>query len=282
MNTGFSSMIKQFITFIIVVCIAYILNSILYFILPTQSIEFTNKQNETILDYRKFNIKTALKETKIVIQKQIIKVKKQEYQLLSDIQLKAVYFMRENKGWIILEDKSKNTHMLAVGETFKGYELVRIYINYVIFDKNSKEYKVALKSDDKINYSISKTTNTKDQIKPIDDVNIIVFDNQVSVQRAYLNSYINNFDSIWKDISIKETKNNSGQISGFKVTSVKKRSVFDKLGLKTNDIIKSINNIELKSYNDAFSIYKKINKINNLKIVILRNGKEMELEYEIK
>jgi general secretion pathway protein C len=53
------------------------------------------------------------------------------------------------------------------------------------------------------------------------------------------------------------------------------------LGLRKGDIIKAVNNIELKSYNDAFSIYKKINKINNLNILILRNDREMELDYEI-
>ncbi|MCK5111612.1 MAG: PDZ domain-containing protein [Arcobacteraceae bacterium] len=284
MNINFSSMIKQFIPFFVIISIAYVLNSIIFFMLPKESIEVDKKQN-IHLEYRKFNIKTTFKEVKVIIKKQTIKLQKQEYQLLSNIQLKAVYSMGEETGWIILEDKSKNTHMLSVGESFKGYELIRVYLNYVIFYKANQEYKLSLKDDNKVSYSVNKVTtqsNTKGVLNPIDDASIVVLDDKISVKRAYLNSYINNFDTIWKDISIQEIKDKSGKINGFKVNKVRKNSAFSKLGLKKDDIIKAINNIKLKSYNDAFTVYKKINKLKNLNIKILRNGNEMELDYEIK
>ncbi len=277
MNINFSNMIKQFIPFVIVVCIAYILSSILYFMLPKKSIEVYKKQNIT-LKYRKFNIKRSLQD-KIIKEKPVIKVEKQEYKLLSNITLKAVYSMNAEKAWIIISDKTKKTYMLSIGESFKEYKLIRVYYNYVIFKKSNQEYKLELNDDkSKVSYSVTKT---KSLTNPKDDETIIVLDDKVSVKRAYLNSYINNFDKIWKDIAIKEIKDKNGNINGFKVTSIKLKSVFEKLGLKKGDIIIAVNNIELKSYNDAFNIYKKINKINDLNIRILRNDREMELDYEI-
>ena len=277
MNISFYSMIKHLIPYVIVVFIAYILSNVLFFILPKHSIEIDQK-HKIALEYRKFNIKQSLQEI-VVKEKKVIKVKKQEYKLLSNISLKAVYAMDEQNAWIIISDKTKNTHMLSLGESFKGYKLIRVYYNYVIFNKSNQEYKLELNDDKKVSYTVTKTTPVVD---PRDDETIVVLDDKVSVQRAYLNSYINNFDKIWKDIAIKETKDKYGKIDGFKVTGIKPKSVFDKLGLKKGDIIKAVNNIELKSYNDAFSIYKKINKIKDLNILVLRNSREMELNYEIK
>lgn len=287
MNINFNSILKQLMPFVIVIFIAYLLSSILFFILPSKGVEVDKKQN-IYLEYKKFNVKQLLGD-KVRKQKvnKAVKVVKQEYKLLDSIYLKAVYVMNEEKGWIIIADKSTKTHMLSVGESFKGYELVRVYINYVVFKKANQEYKLELNNDKKVSFSVTKTQNNKPITKKKipsyeDDETVIVLDDKVSVQRAYLNSYINNFDKIWKDISIREVKDKNGKITGFKVTGFSKHSVFKKLGLKKGDIIKAVNNIELKSYNDAFSVYKKINKIKDLNIRILRNSKAMELNYEIK
>jgi general secretion pathway protein C len=244
--------------------------------LPKSGVEVNKKQN-VILKYRRFKISQLLKE-EIVKPEPKIEIKKPEYQLLSNIILKAIYNMNEQKGWIIIADKKKNTYMLSVGENYKGYELIRVYVNYVIFKKSNKEYKLELNVGKDINFSVTKIATKKD-IK--DSVKIVVKDDKVSVKRSYLNSYINDFSKIWKNISIKEIKDTNGNIDGFKITKIKKNSVFAKLGLKKNDIIKSINNIQLKSYNEAFSAYKQINSIDSLNMLILRNSREMELNYEI-
>ena len=72
-----------------------------------------------------------------------------------------------------------------------------------------------------------------------------------------------------------------GKITGFRINSVTKNSVFDKLGLKQGDIIKSVNNIAMSNYQDAFNMYNKINTIKYFNMKIIRNNKEMELDYEI-
>ncbi len=282
MNINFSSMIKFLIPFIVIATTSYILSSALYFVLPKEGIEkvITNKLH---IEYRKYNVQRIFSKVKAKIKKPI-EVKKQEYQLLTNIKLKAVYAMGEEKGWIIIADNSTETFILSVGDEFKSYKLSRIYTNYVVFTKNNQEYKVSLKEEKKLQYSVvNKSTKvSKKDIKPEDDHTIIVLDDVVSVKRAYLNSYINNFDKIWKEISIREVKDANGNINGFKVNGMSNKSVFKKLGLRKGDVIKAINNIDLKSYNDAFSVYKKINKVENLHIRIIRNNTEMELDYEIK
>ena len=145
----------------------------------------------------------------------------------------------------------------------------------VIFMKNNKEYKLTINNTktSKIEYTIIPTQ--------IEQQNITKEDDKLIVKRDLVNSYIQNFGKIWDNISINEIKTKTG-IDGFKINSVKKGSIFEKLGLKKGDIIKEVNNIKLKSYNDAFIVYRKIDKIKNINIVVLRNGLEEELNYEIK
>ena len=276
MNINLTSLIKSFTPFVVAVVTIYILSVILYFALPKDGVERVKKQSIN-LEYKKFNIKNAF-EGKVIKQKPI-KVQKQEYQLLSNITLKAVYATANNKGWTVIEDNKKQTHMLSHGENFKGYILIRLYANYVVFEKGGTEYKLSLKKDgSNIKYDIVKTDVKTSEVLE----KVVVKDDKVTVTRDYLNSYVENFEKIWREIAIREVKDKDGNIDGFKVNGFSKKSIFKKLGLKKGDIIKAVNNIELKSYEDAFNIYNNINKIKNINIKVLRANKEVELDYEIK
>jgi general secretion pathway protein C len=85
---------------------------------------------------------------------------------------------------------------------------------------------------------------------------------------------------IYKNIGITEVKDGKN-LKGFRLTFVRKNSDFEKLGVKRNDIIKSINGQAITSYNAAFGVYKNIQTAENITMVIERGNEEMELEYEI-
>jgi len=276
MNINSSNFIKALMPYIVVVLLGYLFSNIAFIFLPKYSVEYKLEDN-LILKYRVFNIKHSLDGDKIIVKKVRSKPKKQEYKLLANIKLIAIYATTNHKGWITIEDNKNITHILSYNDLYRGYKLNKIFNTYVIFTKNNQEYKLSLKQANKnTNYSITKTDKEEKQVEKI-----IIDDGKVTVKRDYVNKYINNFNKIWKDISINEVFKN-GKINGFKVIRIRSNSVFSKLGLRQGDILKEVNNIELKSYNDAFKIYKKINKINNLHIKVLRNNQEVELDYEIK
>ncbi|MDQ7068989.1 MAG: PDZ domain-containing protein [Sulfurimonas sp.] len=68
---------------------------------------------------------------------------------------------------------------------------------------------------------------------------------------------------------------------GFKVNRIKANSKMATLGLQKGDVITKANNIELKSFKDALDLYKKIDKIETISLVILRNNQEREIIYDI-
>lgn len=185
---------------------------------------------------------------------------------ITNMVLKGLYGKGSNGFAIVaLKSSPKNTSIVSVGEVFSGYTLKTILNNGVIFTKSSKEYV--------LNMVHSKITK-ESVMSSADD------SEQKDVARADIDFYSKNPKAIWKDISIVEVKK-AGKIEGFKVTKVNKNSKIAKLGIQKGDIIIKANNIELKSYKDALNLYGKINDLDTIQIVLLRNNQEKEIVYEI-
>ena len=183
--------------------------------------------------------------------------------------LKGLYG-NKTKGFIIVALKSspQKTSIVAVGEIYSGYKLKSILKGGALFTKAGKEFVLKIKSK-------KRRTNAHSSVVRVQESEGIH-----GVSRQDIRYYEKNPDQIWKDISIMERKNGN-KINGFRVTRVRRGSKMDTLGLKRGDVIIRANNVDLNSYKAAFDLYKDINKIETLQLVVLRNNEEKELVYEI-
>ena len=268
MNINFNTLFQKFLPFIYVVLSAFLLNSIIFFSLPQSGVDFA-KDESLSLEYKKYGFYSNIKNME---EKENLKESKQEMATLSKYNLKAVYYTSINSGWIVIEENSGlESYILAYGEKIEAYTLKKLFKDYVIFEKDKKEYKLQIKEKEPSSYDDSSNSLTQE---------IIVKSNGAIVNRDYLNSYITNIDKVWNNIAISEIKNGE-QIDGFKINKINKNSVFEKIGLKEGDVIKSVNNNVLSSYAEAFKVYNNMENTNYLNIEILRNNELMELNYEI-
>ena len=272
MNSIFNRFFQENRFYIYIILFAYIVASLISLFLPKSGVDFL-EDSTTNLIYKKYE-GFYTNNVKVTAPKTVDLVKSTKLETLSKYTLKAIYSTTLNGGWIIVENKSsKKSMIIEKDEKLNGHTLIKLYKNFVIFQNRSKEYKLELPKEKEVNYQIeSKTGFIKETI--------VVNQDSVTVNRKYLNSYTKNIDKVWKDIAIQEIRINE-KIEGFKVTNVNKNSVFSKLGLKVNDLIKSVNGNELKSYADVFKVYNNINKIDYLTLNILRNNEIVELNYEI-
>ncbi len=202
---------------------------------------------------------------------------------IKDIKLLAIY--NASDATVVTVEYKAKTKVLSRGDDINGYILEGAGNNYATFSKNDKTYKVLLlkgKSapNDAIKASKGPSTAKKRSTAkaPMGDVTD-VGDHKI-IDRSLLDHYAKNMDDIYKNIGIAEVKNGK-DMSGFKITFVRKDSPFAKLGVRRDDVIKSINGQEINSYNAAFNVYKNIQNLENLTLVIERGKEEMELEYEI-
>ncbi|WP_072682459.1 site-2 protease family protein [Arcobacter sp. LA11] len=271
MNINFNTFLEKTVPYAFVILFAYVLMTIFSLLLPKNGIEFLDNSNIS-LPYQKYD--GFYSNVKMNTPKIDKKIKVKTIETLSKYQLKAVYSTSNNGGWAIIQEKSSNkSTILEQYEKFNGYTLTKLYKKYIVFEKNLEEFKIELPLDKKVAYEFKNET-------PQGNENIIVNEDTIKVKRNYLNSYVNNLDKVWKDIAIKDIRK-AGKIDGFKIDKVNKNSVFGKLGLKQNDVIKGINGNKINSYADAFKIYNEINKLEYLTIEVLRNNEIVELDYEI-
>ena len=197
-------------------------------------------------------------------------VKKVDSIGITSMILKGLYGTK-NRGFIIvaLKKSARKTTLVSIGEKYAGYTLKSILKDGVLFTKGGKEYmlKIAMpKKKAGVHATITAVA--------VSDTS------EHAVSRNDIKYYEKNPQKIWRDISIMEIKQGN-KINGFKVTKVRRGSKMAMLGLKRGDVIIKANNVKLNSYKSVFDIYKHINTIDTLQLVVRRNNEEKELVYEI-
>ena len=198
---------------------------------------------------------------------------------IKDITLLAIYNASDTT--VVTVEYKRKTKVLAKGDEINGFVLEGAGNDFATFSKNAKIYRVDLLIKTKDGAGIKRATpssagaassKAEGDVTDVGDYKI--------VDKSLVEHYAKNMDDIYKNIGITEVKKGT-VLEGFRVTFIRKGSPFAKLGMKRGDVIKAINGQKIDSYNVAFDIYKNIENIDNLTLVIERGKEEMELEYEV-
>lgn len=264
-----SAILKIISVLLILLVIAKVISLVVLYILPSDGVELSVEESYQP-KYQRVDFKNMLSAATKVQQakKEVV----ESGVSMTNMILKGLYGTRSS-GFIIvaLKSKPKDTTIVEVGDVYSGYTLVEIEKSAAIFNKNGTKYTLNL--DDATvgkKYTKAKST-TKTLDEPI---------SQKIVSKTDIEHYAKNPKQIWKEISIIELKEGK-KIKGFKITRIAPNSKMATLGLRKNDIIIKANNVVLKSYRDALNIYSKIKDIDVMQIVVIRDGVEKEIVYEI-
>jgi len=184
----------------------------------------------------------------------------QKVQTLNTIKLKAIYEDGKD-GFIIVEDKDST--FVNLNESYKGYKLTKILQTKVIFTKNNKNYILYLLSQNKQTPQNSNNSfSTKRYMS--------------TIPRKEFLSYRFNVSQIWNNIGIDK------DLDGYQIEYIKKGSIFDKMGLKVDDILLEVNGVKLTNDEEAWNLYKNSDKFHFFQIKIKRHNKIKVINYEIK
>ena len=73
----------------------------------------------------------------------------------------------------------------------------------------------------------------------------------------------------------------NGKVDGFRILNLAPGSIYDKLGLKRNDVIKGVNGEPVDSPAKAVQLYNDLKTSSSISITIDRNGRPETLNYSI-
>lgn len=101
-----------------------------------------------------------------------------------------------------------------------------------------------------------------------------------SVSREELESAKTNMSQLMTQIRIAPNFTD-GKPDGFKLLSIKRGSLFDRLGLRNGDVVRHVNGVPLDSPQKALELYAELESGQSVALGILRRGKEQILNYEL-
>ena len=261
-----NKLLSTLTTLLVLALAAKLVNVVLLWFLPAASPQKSSVEIEQ-LPYNNFDFHALIKSEKK--QKKVAKSLKKKTADITNMLLVGLYG-NEKYGFAIVAMKKapKKTTVVAVGEEYEGYKLARIFLNYILFIKENKEYILKLENQNRSVVLPSILEEEKEDIE------------KIKVTKNKISYYINNSAELWKDISIKVITR-KGELFGFQVTNIRKGSKIATMGLQKDDIIIGINQRKIDTYEEIMDIYQHIYTIKKINLLILRNNKEKEIMYEI-
>jgi len=266
MNISFNRLgfIRYLVQLLIMVFIAKAISLGVWFFLPKEGVS-TNTKTDFVMPYMRYSIddfRLKASEIKATDRSNALSI--------DSIVLKAIYLMSSD-SFIVVAPKSNKTKSktIGIGDIFEGYKLKNVFADYVVFERNYKQYRL---------YITKPKVDTR--WKNVQKSEVLDEEEVRRIPSSEVKKAITNPTNIWKNIGLKEHLN-KGKQDGFKVSFVRKGTMFEALGLKVGDIIVGINNKELKNNAQAFSAYQELKNAKALKLSIVRAKTPMELEYEI-
>ncbi|MBX3023839.1 type II secretion system protein GspC [bacterium] len=105
-------------------------------------------------------------------------------------------------------------------------------------------------------------------------------ENEFTVPKAEVDSALENMSQLFTQIRA-VPHFEGGQSIGFRLFAIRRGSLFDRIGLKNGDIIRSINGNEMTDPSKAMTLLQALRDSNNLDVEITRNQQPQKLTYNI-
>jgi general secretion pathway protein C len=105
-----------------------------------------------------------------------------------------------------------------------------------------------------------------------------VMERRISIKRGDIDESFGNINDLISQATI-QPHYTDGEADGLTVTGIKAGSIFRKLGFRNGDIVKGVNDNEIKTAEDLISMYNDLRSDSNVSLQIIRRGRETNLNY---
>lgn len=176
--------------------------------------------------------------------------------------------------------KTGEQRLLRKNGEILGARIIRIERNRVFLERQGavETLEVDFAGDEERGRKLSKLPPAPGPGGP--DVRMIS-EGEFVVSKRYLESRLKNMSKLLTQARAIPNINKDGGADGFKVFSIKKGSIFDKIGLKNHDVIKRINGMELDSAEKGLELFQALRNETNFEVDLVRNAKKMSMRFTI-
>ena len=169
----------------------------------------------------------------------------------------------------------------AVGDKLEDATVVEIKTREVIIRReDGRLEKLSLDKDDskdkKDSNSIDKSTaKSEDGISKSGN-------NKYVVDQEVLDELLKNPEKLYSQIRAVPHKDSDGNVDGYRLSGIRRKSIFYKLGVKNGDIVHGVNGKDLNSMSGAMDAFNSLQNARDFSFDITRRRKKQTMEYEVR
>ncbi len=187
----------------------------------------------------------------------------------------------EDQSVATVQVSGKNIRAIMKGEEvdnmFKTHTISRHKVVFRNLQNQKLEY-MEIKEKDKLKIGVLKN-------KPSSPTSSVVSSEptEFRFKRDEINKHLENLPKVLQDAKAVPyiTPGSGGEVGGFKIIAIKAGSVYEKLGLKRDDIIKGVNGEMVNSAQKAMELYQILKNSDEIQLEIGRNGEPKTLNYTV-
>ena len=109
-----------------------------------------------------------------------------------------------------------------------------------------------------------------------------VGNNKYVVDQAVLDEILSNPEKLYTQVRVTPHKDPDGNIDGYRMTGIRRKSLFYKLGIKNGDIVHSVNGQPLNSLSAAMDAYNSLGNARDFNFDVTRRKNKQTFEYEVR
>lgn len=106
--------------------------------------------------------------------------------------------------------------------------------------------------------------------------------NKFIVEQALVDKIMANPEELYSQVRAVPHKGPGGEVDGYRLSGIRRRSVFNKLGIKNGDVIHTVNGKPLDSMANAMDAYQSLGAQRSFTFEVSRKNERQNFEYEIR
>lgn len=169
----------------------------------------------------------------------------------------------------------------AIGDTIVGFDAVVVAIDArsVTLERANGDKEVL--SMDKEETSSGRASSRSGDGEDKDDGVEKVSEDHFTIERSVIEKLAEDPSQLAKLGRAVPHKDASGQVDGYRLSGIRRNSLGRKLGLRSGDVVHSINGHEMTSMGSAMSAYEALQTANNLDVDITRRGSKKSIKVDV-
>lgn len=107
-------------------------------------------------------------------------------------------------------------------------------------------------------------------------------DNKFEIDQSVIDGAMGSFETLATQVRVTPHKGADGEIDGYRLSAIRKGSLFEKIGIKNGDIVHGVNGSSLTSTEAAMGVYNTLKNEKSFTFDISRRNQRQTMEYSVR